>query len=181
VTKWYQKSHILKGHLTTKIIFTSSLFKGSILLLIFCHLALLVLLGLNTSRLSSPKHMDIERRWESEVYRGNDDSKMRTVTAPKSPMNGHLGVYLYGSQNIMIKMSVMPLFNCHPSTPYGHGGITVLLYLQLFSCLTSCRLTCVHYLAAPFQGTSDGLSSLAASGSPIGYALAIAHQTVDQT
>jgi hypothetical protein len=52
VTEWYQSqlNHknaildgrvILKDYFMTKTIFTSSLFKGSILLLIFCYLALL--------------------------------------------------------------------------------------------------------------------------------------------
>jgi hypothetical protein len=49
------------------------------------------LLGLNSRRLSSPRHEDMERRWESEMLNGDNNSGMRIVIAPRSPINEHPG------------------------------------------------------------------------------------------
>jgi hypothetical protein len=71
-------------------------------------------------------------------------------------------------------MLVMPLFNHYTLRHDGHGGIIVLLYLQLFLCPVNHEPTCVHCSAALLRGTSSYLRSSVTSGSLIGSGPVIA-------
>jgi hypothetical protein len=49
-----------------------------------------------------------------------------TTTAPRCPINEHLGAYLLGWLHLVITISVMPPFTYPNLSLYGHGVITVL-------------------------------------------------------